>query len=338
MKRWITALGTLAMMSGGCAPTVLDPVHGEGGSSSAGTTTASGPGSSTALDALAMRAGDLPSGSGPWPQTPDPDALVLFFASEAQSCSDPFINMPLNMVPSSSCDPYWQTALLIPPELDRAGLIDLRDPRIGWAASEVFASCAGQGGGVTPGTQGTLEILGSDATSVSVTLSGGVKSMMTVIDGSYSAKRCDTAPPVTPPAPAIAILGANLPAADGGATPDPTALYVFLGSAPETCQDPLSDIDCTNTSRLVFSLPASLQQPGTISLSDPAIAATGTVSGSPQSPPCAATTASFTQGTLEISSIDATAISFTVYQSFIPGASVTGGFDADGLYAASICQ
>jgi hypothetical protein len=286
-----------------------------------------------------MRAGDLPPGTAPWSGTPDPDALVLLFASKAQQCAAPWFNGTLQPPPCTAPG-WWQAALLVPPDLDRPGPVDLSDPWIAWAATEVFANCQGGGQEVSQGrVGGTLDILSSDPGSLSVELSGGVNAVTfaTVIDGAYTVQRCDAAPPAAAPTPAIAILGANLPAVDGGvdggATPDPTALYVILGAPLATCQDPLPNIDCQNTWRMVFSLPASLQHPGTIELTDPAIAATAARSGDPASPPCATLRAPFTPGTVQIDSIDATGISFSVYQAHFPHP----GIDADGLYAASIC-
>jgi integral membrane protein len=63
---------------------------------------------------------------------------------------------------------------------------------------------------------------------------------------------CSAPPPVSPPLPAIAVHGANLPAPPGGPAPDPTALYLFAGTAAATCQDPWPTVQCTHTSRVVL--------------------------------------------------------------------------------------
>jgi hypothetical protein len=232
---------------------------------------------------------------------------------------------------------FSQMILMIPPALDRPGLIDLTDTRIG-AYESVWESTCGGGSGNTPGFRGTLEIVSSEATTLSVKLQVGVhQAGWPLLDGDYTVLRCGAPPPVTPPSAAMAVLGSNLPAPPGGPAPDPTALYLFMGTAAETCQDPWSSNDCTQTSRVMLSLPAALQMPGIINLSDPAIAATYDDS---RDPPYACTAydhigGTMPNGTIEILSIDASGLSFKIYGSHIDNGS--GGFNADGLYAASIC-
>ena len=53
-----------------------------------------------------------------------------------------------------------------PPALDRPGLIDLGDPRIQLMSRMLMEDCSGAVGSATKGAGGTLEILASDATSV----------------------------------------------------------------------------------------------------------------------------------------------------------------------------
>ncbi len=134
------------------------------------------------------------------------------------------------------------------------------------------------------------------------------------------------------------ISGAALPAGLSsptiGATPDPTALYLFLGSGTQTCADPLSSLGCTGAYRLTLKIPAALQQAGTLDLSDPQLAAS--IEVAPDGPAsCMSSTGSFTQGTLTIASIDASGISFSLYQSLV--ATSSGTAEADGLYQATVC-
>jgi hypothetical protein len=70
--------------------------------------------------------------------------------------------------------------------------------------------------------------------------------------------------------------------------------------------------------------------PGILDLTDPAIAASFGVCDDGM-----VTTDGFAGGTIEILSIDESGVSFEVYGSHSD--LVTGGFDGDGLYAASMC-
>ncbi len=346
MKRWLTALGALAMTNIGCTNIVLDPV--DPGTTDAGATPT----------ALAIRAGEWvppapdfsPLWLNPLHGPLDPDALILFFDNRAlETCAAPVDPAPTSMPP---CDPpvvFDQILLAIPPELDRPGLIDLSDLRI-LATENEWSPCIGGTGEGNRGFRGTLEIVSSDATSVSVKLrvaqpgsgpKGGLVSVGGWVDlsGDYTALRCGSAPPASPPIPAIAILGSKLPPPPSDTAPiDPTALYFFLGSATESCTDPWSSLTCTATSRTTFSLPAALQTTGTTNLSDPMLASTYAYSESKTTDCTAASdvvdTGTFSQGTLNVLSIDAGAASLQIYGSNTWTHDV---FDADGLYTATIC-
>jgi hypothetical protein len=289
-------------------------------------------------DAVWNDKGSYASSGEPWK---DPDSLVLFFSSDIQECSDPVLAH--RCVGSS---PFWQTVVAIPPELARPGLIDLRDHRIiGYSHVSVIdgsLDCGG-GEGFGPILSGTLEIISSGPSSLSVKLRDGVKNVGgAVIDGDYTAQLCGVPPLNSTPTPALAIRGADLPPAPGStppggdATPDPDTLFVVVGTLPSTCQDPWSSTNCTTGSRLAFSLPLALQQPGLLDLSDPAIAATYTVTGPGSAATCDQPSGAFVGGTIEILSSDANGLSFEVYGSHsdVPGG---GTVDFDGLYAASIC-
>ena len=166
---------------------------------------------------------------------------------------------------------------LIPPDLAREGMIDLQDPRIVENAAEASAGCNGGGIRSTPGGSGTLDILGGGPPTLSVKLAGGVYAMSTVIDGAYSAVWCDSPPPAAAPTPAIAVLGANLPAGASisptvGASPDPTTTYVFAGTAPQTCTDFVATSQCASTDQITFRVPAGTT-PGTYDLADATLGA-----------------------------------------------------------------
>jgi hypothetical protein len=360
MNRLTMALGTLAgaFAGAGCAPTVLDPIHqGQQQGSGPGGTQGSGPGGT---QMLAMLSKDVP----PIPQNPssfpapvffpftngDPDALILVFSNAALSCASPAI--------TCGGDEVWETIIALPSDLVRVGPIDLGNPRVSmtnWTfLGDGMGMCGGGGGGggigvpADPGK--TLQITSTDSGSISVELSGGVQGGVTgmingmstpIIDGSYTASRCEPAPATPPPKAAVAILGSKLPAGlpanpTIGTTPDPTALYVFLGTGTQTCADPLSDLGCAGAGRIVLKIPAALQQPGTLQLPDPQLATSVEVAASSGTPNCTASSGSFSQGTLTISSADTTGLTFTLYQSLV-ASSPPPSFDADGLYQATIC-
>ncbi|MDC3961730.1 hypothetical protein [Polyangium jinanense] len=336
MKHCMAALGTLAMMSSGCEAIVLGPVearHSE---------TVVGPNPPDPHpNAIAMRVAELtllpdtPHGvfEPQYQEIPDPDALVLFFSDSLQECSQPVIE---SGTPVPACiDPFWQLFLVIPPELNRPGVIDLQDRRIFSYLGVSLPSCGGATESYGHGFVGTLEIVESDATSVSVKLNTGtLPPPYPDVDGDYTATFCSTAPPPSPPSPALAVQGENLATPPGGASPDPDALYLFLGTEPGSCQDPWSPIDCTHTSRVMLRLPPSLQTPGIIDLTDPAIAASywrGSAPGCND----ATDTGPFAGGTIEILSIDAGEVLCKVYGSATP--LDWGSFNADGLYAATLC-
>src|SRR5262249_50833509 len=153
-----------------------------------------------------------------------------------------------------------------------------------------------------PGFRGTLEIVSSDAASLSVKLKEGPAQGWPDLDGDYTVLRCGAAPPVSPPSPAMAVQGAKLPAPPSGPVPDPTSPYLFLGTAPQGCQAPGTPIVSPQPPGVPLSPPAAMQQPGFLTLSAPPTAATYAKSGAP---PVACTafdhiTGPLPNGTIEI--------------------------------------
>jgi hypothetical protein len=148
----------------------------------------------------------------------------------------------------------------------------------------------------------------------------------------------------------VAISGAHLPAGlpaspTIGPSPDPAALYVFLGTGTQTCADPLAALGCAPRcagsstvpcvgGRVSFRLPAALQQPGTIDLADPEIAASIEVQNASDDASCASLGSP--SGELTITSIDAGGLSFTLFQA-ITLPSLGEQYDADGAYQATMC-
>jgi hypothetical protein len=292
---------------------------------------------STGSTALAMRLSDAPSGAmqPPGMSSLDPNSLVLYFANVGQQCAAPSVS---SMCPSGSgpggeptyaAVPTQQLTLVIPPELDSQGVIDLQADQIPFA--EVFANpdCSGGGGGGSA-YSGTLNIVSSDQTTLSVVLSGTPDSF----DGTYTVARCDAPPPPPTPIATIAIRGSNLPAGCApGSTADPNTLFIFFGTASETCDNPWASIDSTVTSRGLIALPSSLQTSGVLQLSSSAIAASYPLPVTATLATCTAPSEAFTQGTVDIVSVGATDVQFRV--SGVGNTATAPGFD--GLYDATLC-
>lgn len=127
MRSRLMTLGVLALAlaGGGCRAIALDGLSDAGAGQAQNHT------------ALAMRYADVPSDSmtfttiGASPI--DPNSLVLFFVNPGQQCAHPGIgsNCPQGGTGCAAV-PSQQFVLTIPPELDKPGLIDLYDSRIGY--------------------------------------------------------------------------------------------------------------------------------------------------------------------------------------------------------------
>jgi hypothetical protein len=126
----------------------------------------------------------------------DPNALVLFFSNEPQTCTAPILGF---IAPQ----PTWQFAVVVPPELNAVGTINLSDP-----ANQCSSDRASpNGGGGTCGSdepgicKGTLQINSIDDTTLSVPLSGVPDGMgffandWISFNGTYTVERCPTLSP-----------------------------------------------------------------------------------------------------------------------------------------------
>lgn len=89
--------------------------------------------------------------------------------------------------------------------------------------------------------------------------------------------------------------------------------------------------------RLRLTLPAALQKPDLLSLSDPALAARSMASTTLGASGCAESSAASVNGTVEILKSDAGGLTFKAYQSFVDGTATSGWLYFDGLYSAPIC-
>ena len=147
-----------------------------------------------------MHVRDLPASADAYPVLPvgqavDPDALLVFFASEAQSCSEPVIPLPMD----GSCQgSMWQLVVIVPAAKDAPGLVELSAPETLTYQSAIDVSggdCGVFGAGASSGWPGTLEIVSLDSTSLSVELTHGVQVASPyhriAIDGAYTVHRCD---------------------------------------------------------------------------------------------------------------------------------------------------
>jgi hypothetical protein len=323
MKRSLLAVAAAAailVVGSGCDPVVFNSIEQDwSGGAGSPPSAAVGGGATGERSALAMRGSDVPAGSV-FMVEPDPESLVLIMASAPQECADA-LNPP-------ACEdaPAWELILSIPPELNRPGAIDLEDPRIGFHNEIRLDKKCGGGYGYGSGYWGTLTILSLDETSVSFTLSGATATSDLSFDGDYVAARCGPAPVTPPPTPVVAQLGSGLsgnPSSGTGPSANPDALYIFGGTSPGTCEEPVPVLDCPTDRQFVFSLPESLRVPGVISLDDPAIDAIYTSAAT------SCGTAKFKSGTLEITSIDASHIAFA-----IAGTQYVG---LNGVYEGSMC-
>jgi hypothetical protein len=342
MNRWIIALGVLSMVGSGCSPVVLEPINGAPAAETPVVSGSSSGGGASGNVVLAIRGGDvnwqdnfdLPPSTGKiWT---DPDTLVLFFSSDPQECANPVLAGRC-----TGATPFWQTIIAIPPELARNGPIDLHDPRIsGYSVltiSDGSLTC-GRGGGAGPLFAGTLTLTGAGSPSLSVTLEGVNTVGSVPLDGVYTPQVCGALPPVSPPTAAFAFHGADLPPAPaGGPTPDADSLVVFVGNMPDACTDPWFTINCTNSPRLMFTLPLALQAPGVIDLADPAIAAKFIVEAVTSGGACAPPGGPFLNGKIEILTSDAGGLTFKVSRSSSETTSKIAWLAFDGLYSASIC-
>jgi hypothetical protein len=195
MSRWKKTLlvATIAASSTACAPTIVDGTQ----PNQTNQANEGQPGS----EGLAILYKDLPAAPpGPPVAVPlgegnvDPDTLVLLWSNQAETCATPRIGC--------SDGHAWQTALMIPPDLVKVGMVDLQDPRVQQFSVEYFDTmCSGGGGGGQYAGNASLEIVSMDTSSVTVTLGGGFAGGLDVtvngteypptpLDGDHTLTRC----------------------------------------------------------------------------------------------------------------------------------------------------
>ena len=144
--------------------------------------------------------------------------------------------------------------------------------------------------------------------------------------------------------PAIAMLYSEIPVYNpspgsggvtggGSTTVDPNTLFIFVSNGAQSCADPHAQPDgCDSRYQISISLPPNLQAVGTYPLENHAFASI-TEPGGPGA--CAGGGGSFWDGTIEVTSIDATQVTFT-----LAGTAdylLSSGGHADGTYTATRC-
>ncbi|WP_438038081.1 hypothetical protein [Sorangium sp. So ce128] len=197
-------LGAMAVMNSGCEEIVFNPIQNGGwGSPPAPMVPDDGDevddddvddvdDGASAVQVIALRGSDVVPGSlyftGSPPPWETPDALVLYFSNAVEQCAQPVFDLEAGV----DCDKAgtWQFILLIPPELNEPGLIDLSAMHIPFSKTVFFSGCGGASGS-GPGHEGTLEIVSSDETSLFVKVRGAGDENWPV-DGDHTVQRCGT--------------------------------------------------------------------------------------------------------------------------------------------------
>jgi hypothetical protein len=116
---------------------------------------------------------------------------------------------------------------------------------------------------------------------------------------------------------------------------DPNTLYLSIGDQYTTCADPIAPIPCGGYFNVTIGIPPALVQLGSLPLSTPGlISVSFETEGGVDPGACGGGGGSYVDGTLTITDIETTTVSFTL--------SGTDGFDvgpesADGVYVATIC-
>src|SRR5262249_39123047 len=150
-------------------------------------------------------------------------------------------------------------------------------------------------------SDGTVEVLAVTEAQVTLRLAGTAKVLGTLAnaDGDYDVLRCDATPRLL----ASAVAKANVM--------EPGDLMIYATNQPNTCADPEpSSAGCSiETAIVAIDLPPAMQAVGTYPLSG---IATFTVAGSVPPGGCVMGMGTYGSGTIEIVSIDASQVIFTL--------------------------
>ncbi|WP_437542344.1 hypothetical protein WME97_29610 [Sorangium sp. So ce367] len=192
-------LGAMAVMNSGCEEIVFNPIQNGGWDSPPDDVVHDDDDDvddeddgTSAVHVIALRGSDVVPGSLYFTGSPmpweTPDALVLYFSNAVDQCAQPVLDLEAGV----DCDKAgtWQFILMIPPELNEPGLIDLAAMHIPFSKTVIFSGCGGASGS-GPGHEGTLEIVSSDETSLFVKVRGAGDENWPV-DGDHTVQRCGT--------------------------------------------------------------------------------------------------------------------------------------------------
>jgi hypothetical protein len=202
----------------------------------------------------------------------------------------------------------------------------------------------GGGSGGSGGGNDTTTGSGNNTTTgvYSATSSGDFSTTGSVIMSSGSGFE-DAGPPPVDDGPAIAMLYSELPTvvdptgsvvASGGPAIDPNSLFLFVSNGAQSCADPYAYSGGCATPRYQISilLPQTLQAVGTYPLDN---LATMSVTEPGGGNTCSGGGGSYWDGTITITAINATHVSFTLAGTGKLFFSGTG--NADGAYTAKRC-
>jgi hypothetical protein len=260
------------------------------------------------------------------------DVLEIALGNYVETCGpSAFGHYPENYPPCLS-DPSWRLRLNIPVAALQVGaVLPFPDVSQGWTYSEIdpmvpYEPQYGCGGGGGSYWEGTVEVLAITGTSLKLRLAGTSPFYSSAggnADGDYDVALCG---PTAPPAHVIT---------SAVATTSAQTLVLVATNLPNTCANPhLYGAGCaTEVDSVTIVLPPEMQAVGTYPLTN---IATFSTRGQDAYGDCSiAGAGSYWNGTIQIVSIDASQVAFTLSgtdQHFIsPGT-------ADGSYLAPRCN
>jgi hypothetical protein len=353
----------------GCLKSTVDVLPGSGGHGGS-QTTSSGP--ELKADGIAIRWSDALSNadgttvgsttsSGGGGVDPNGLLITVYGGGAQTSCKAPF--------GGTYCG-GWSVSFTLPPALQKPGVVSLADPNLHASFSMGGGSgdeCWGGGGSFT---EGGVEIVSIDDKAIALKLTG-TNTLEFDANGSHTALLCSKLPvvPKEPPqkADGLAIhyghIGNNGPytavtvtsgyssgyttttTSTGGTTvastsagggedfDDPKDLLLVIDpSGAATCGSPYQSGSCPYW-RVSLRLPVELQKPGTLPLNDNRLRASFSASDKNKgNKDCWWGGGSFVDGTITISSIDASSVKVKLQ------GTLEFGFKADGEYVLPVCK
>lgn len=306
---------TLALAAFGCGNVVT----------TAGSNDTGGSGGAGGLPVDGVTTGTSTGGGGPVQSNDiavtNGDKLEVALATYPQTCG-------LDNFPSCGPSDAWQVRFDLPVSgLTPGAVVKLQDANgfeSGSGAKDAQGVCSGGGGSYW---DGTVTVLSVAPTEVHLRLAGTGLVMFGAgtADGDYTVELCGTKPP---PGHALSSAIATPSSAVAG------NLTIYANNLPSTCADPNNNLQgCNTTHKYVdIELPPALQAIGTYPLDSIATASEWTPDNQGS---CSGGGGSYWGGTIQITSIDASSVAFTLSGT---DAFFSGGENADGSYVAPRCQ